>query len=221
VASPRPTRCHRQEPQLTSADSTTPTQGMHGLGPRNINQPYHEVIAVALFRTAISRNGMTARAGSWLARLRRTASSGSGFPGGDLADEHVTSSKPSRRSSARPRDPRRPSGAAMGEVLRRKRTDGGGRCPARTGDLLLVRREQMLRSTAVCHSMRSSSDFRHMAAALCCGLPLPQRFHMTASAFTRKRQWADGVGRHADTRRPALRRSPPFTPAFRQETLGG
>src|SRR5215203_2270627 len=33
-----------------------------------------------------------------------------------------------------------------------------GRCPARTGDLLLVRREQLLRSTAACRSDRSRSD---------------------------------------------------------------
>jgi hypothetical protein len=61
-----------------------------------------------------------------------------------------------------------------------------GRCPARTGDLLLVRREQLLRSTAVCRSDRSVSDFPPPAAALCCGLSLPQRFHMIAPACTRE-----------------------------------
>jgi hypothetical protein len=51
-----------------------------------------------------------------------------------------------------------------------------GRCPARTGDLLLVRREQRLPSTAACRSAHSASDLPHAAAALCCGLPLPNRF---------------------------------------------
>ena len=57
----------------------------------------------------------------------------------------------------------------------RPRADDG-RCPARTGDLLLVRREQLLRSTAACRSGRSPSDRPHITAAFCCGLPLPQRF---------------------------------------------
>jgi hypothetical protein len=39
--------------------------------------------------------------------------------------------------------------------------------------------EHLLRSTAVCHSVRSASDVPRVAAALCCGLSLPQRFHMT------------------------------------------
>ena len=60
---------------------------------------------------------------------------------------------------------------------RRKRTRENGRCPARTGDLLLVRREQMLRPAAVGRSNRSASDGPHLATALCCGLLLPERFH--------------------------------------------
>jgi hypothetical protein len=58
-----------------------------------------------------------------------------------------------------------------------------GGAPARTGDLLLVRREQLLRSTAAFGSGRSVSEESHLAAALCCGLPLPQRFHMVAARF--------------------------------------
>jgi hypothetical protein len=42
-----------------------------------------------------------------------------------------------------------------------------GRCPARTGDLLLVRREHVQRSAAVYRSGRSVSDLPHAAAALC------------------------------------------------------
>jgi hypothetical protein len=52
---------------------------------------------------------------------------------------------------------------------------------------LLERREQMLRATAACRSDRSTSDLPYAAAALCCGLSLPRRFH------TRRR------------RRPAIR----------------
>lgn len=66
-----------------------------------------------------------------------------------------------------------------------------GRCPDRTGDLLLVRGEQLLRSTAASHSDRSANDGPHVAAALCCGLPLPRRFHMIAPAFTRERHSRD------------------------------
>ena len=46
-----------------------------------------------------------------------------------------------REMSVRPR---------RGSRSLRKRTREYGRCPARTGDLLLVRREQLLRSTAAC-----------------------------------------------------------------------
>jgi len=31
-------------------------------------------------------------------------------------------------------------------------------------------------------------QFQHVSAALSCGLSLPQRFHMLAPAFTRKRR---------------------------------
>jgi hypothetical protein len=61
-----------------------------------------------------------------------------------------------------------------------------GRCPARTGDLLLVRREQLLRSTAVCRSGRSTSDLSPIAAALCCGLSLPRRFQVDAQETARR-----------------------------------
>jgi hypothetical protein len=79
-------------------------------------------------------------------------------------------------------------GARGGELVR-----VDGRCPARTGDLLLVRREHLLRSTAVCRSDRSVSDGTRIFAALCWGLSLPQRFHMIASAFTRN-QWRSREG---------------------------
>jgi hypothetical protein len=49
-----------------------------------------------------------------------------------------------------------------------------GRCPARTGDLLLVGHEQLLPSAAACRSDHSASDESHLAAALCCGLALPK-----------------------------------------------
>ena len=54
----------------------------------------------------------------------------------------------------------------------------------RTCDPLLRRREHLLRCTAVCRSSRSRSDLTHAAAALCCGLPLPPRFHVDPPAFT-------------------------------------
>ena len=41
--------------------------------------------------------------------------------------------------------------AAMAHAPLWKRVRGDGRCPARTGDLLLVRHEQLLRSAAACH----------------------------------------------------------------------
>jgi hypothetical protein len=82
------------------------------------------------------------------------------------------------------------SGQSTRAVPLQKRLRGDGRCPARTGDLLLVRREQVLPSAAVCRSHRSASDESHLPAALYCGLSLPQRFHMIGRAFTRKQQRA-------------------------------
>jgi hypothetical protein len=58
----------------------------------------------------------------------------------------------------------------------------------RTTDLTIMSREHLLPSAAACRSSRSANDVPHMAAAFCCGLPLPERFHMIAPAFTRKRQ---------------------------------
>jgi len=52
----------------------------------------------------------------------------------------------------------------------RKRTREDGRCPARTGDLLLVRRERVLRRTAVCCSGRPVGDVVRIRAVLRCGL---------------------------------------------------
>jgi hypothetical protein len=69
------------------------------------------------------------------------------------------------------------SASAVSAAPLPKRTREDGRCPARTGDLLLVRREHVLPSTAVCRSGRSPSDSPRIPAALCCGLPLPERFH--------------------------------------------
>jgi hypothetical protein len=77
------------------------------------------------------------------------------------------------------RAPRAPNSERLiADAPLRKRTRGDGRCPARTGDLLLVRREQVLRSTAPGRSGRSASD------PMCCALlrfvaskPLPhERF---------------------------------------------
>ena len=62
-----------------------------------------------------------------------------------------------------------------------------GRCPARTGDLLLVRREQPLRSIAACRSACSASDIARICAALCCGVSLPERFHMKLVKVRKKR----------------------------------
>jgi hypothetical protein len=54
----------------------------------------------------------------------------------------------------------------------------------RTCDPLLRRGEHLLRSTAACRSVCSASDGPRIAAAFCCGLPLPQRFHVDPPAFT-------------------------------------
>jgi hypothetical protein len=67
------------------------------------------------------------------------------------------------------RDEQRRSGASGGELARED-----ARCPARTGDLLLVRREQLLPSTAASRSVRSASDVPHLAAALCCRSSRPR-----------------------------------------------
>ena len=56
----------------------------------------------------------------------------------------------------------------------------------RTRDLTIMRREQLLRSTAAYRSVGLCEPCRAVAAAVCCGLPLPQRFHMIAPAFARK-----------------------------------
>src|SRR5215208_2530841 len=58
-----------------------------------------------------------------------------------------------------------------------------GRCPARTGDLLLVRRKHLPRSTGACRSDRTTSGGSLVAAAFCCGFPLPKRFQVSASTF--------------------------------------
>ena len=96
-----------------------------------------------------------------------------------------------------------PSADAMTNIPLRKRRRGDGRCPARTGDLLLVRREHLLRSTAVCRSNRSASDKPHSS---CCVLlrfaaskPLPDALQPreSAGAFTR-----EGHSRGRPTRLP-------------------
>jgi hypothetical protein len=73
----------------------------------------------------------------------------------------------------------------MAAIPLRKRppVDAPGR--TRTCDPLLRRREQLLRSTATCRSGRSTSDGPHIAAAFCCGLPLPPRFHVDPPGFTK------------------------------------
>ncbi len=73
-----------------------------------------------------------------------------------------------------------------------------GRCPARTGDLLLVRREQLLRSTAVCRSVRLASHEPHIAAAVCCSLLLPERFHKLASVGSDSVRAPDCMCRRSD-----------------------
>ena len=76
-----------------------------------------------------------------------------------------------------------PSATAMADIPLRKRPpeDAPGR--TRTCDPLLRRREHLLRSTAASRQDRSASDGPHITAALCCGLPLPQRFHWSCSRW--------------------------------------
>ena len=83
----------------------------------------------------------------------------------------------------------RPVAASAGGAPKAGSEDG--RCPARTGDLLLVRREHLLRSTAVCRSGRSASDGPRLAAAallrFVASTALPQESR-GAPALTRKRK---------------------------------
>jgi hypothetical protein len=81
-----------------------------------------------------------------------------------------------------------PPFAAMAAIRLEADSRADGRCLARTGDLLLVRREQLLRSTAACRSVSSASDVPRISAALCCGLSLPRCFHALAPGFTRRRK---------------------------------
>jgi hypothetical protein len=67
-------------------------------------------------------------------------------------------------------------------ITLRKRPPGDGPGRTRTCDPLLRRREHLLRATAPCRSSRSASDGSHTAAAFCCGLPLPPRFHVDPPA---------------------------------------
>ena len=76
------------------------------------------------------------------------------------------------------------SAAAMAEIPLPKRPRGDAPGRTRTCDPLLRRREQVLRSAAACRSVCSTSDGPHIAAASCCGLPLPPRFHVDPPAFT-------------------------------------
>jgi hypothetical protein len=109
------------------------------------------------------------------------------------------------------------SAPAMADIPLPKRPpeDAPGR--TRTCDPLLRRREHLLRSTAACRSVRSASDRPQIAAALCCGLPLPRRFQMSAQksqvdvmppvkAIGRRREcWALPPGDTvAQSRSPAL-----------------
>src|SRR5215207_10184959 len=67
--------------------------------------------------------------------------------------------QPSQPRGRKPDEPLLPATrrrtSVMSGVPPRKRTRRDGRCPARTGDLLGVRREQLLRSAAVCRSSSS------------------------------------------------------------------
>ena len=81
--------------------------------------------------------------------------------------------------------------AAIADVPRRKRSREDGRCPARTGDLLLVRRERVPRSTAACPWCRSASGLSVVATALAVC-----RFH---GASTRSRSTASSTGAFASS----------------------
>ena len=59
-----------------------------------------------------------------------------------------------------------------------------GRCLARTGDLLLVRREQVVRFAAGSRSGGSTSDPSPAGTALCCGLPFPKTLPQRVAART-------------------------------------
>ena len=63
-----------------------------------------------------------------------------------------------------------------------------GRCPARTGDLLLVSASSCCGLLPPVARTARRAMKRHIAAALCCGLSLPRRFHMSAPAFTRREE---------------------------------
>ena len=79
-----------------------------------------------------------------------------------------------------------------------KRPPGDAPGRTRTCDPLLRRREHLLRSTAACRSVCSTSDGPHIAAALCCGLPLPPRFHWSRS------RWAELPRSRSHTKGAAL-----------------
>src|SRR5215208_5146917 len=96
--------------------------------------------------------------------------------------------------------------------LREKAGRGDGRCPARTGDLLLERREQLLRSTAACRSLCSASDVWHLTPAVCCGVPLPDRFHVMASASA---VTGSPAGAHGARPQPSTRQMPTLVVALR------
>ena len=113
-----------------------------------------------------------------------------------------------RASTTRPQHDRdMPVRPRRGSRSLRKRTREDGRCPARTGDLLLVRREQLLRSAAVCRSeplgercpaqlLRSAAVCRFQAAstsALQCRAMPPLSRKGSSKWITRSGRCAEGA----------------------------
>jgi hypothetical protein len=90
------------------------------------------------------------------------------------------------------------SGAEVTDIPLPKRPPGDAPGRTRTCDPLLRRREHLLRSTAASRSDRPASDGPHITAALCCGLPLPQRFHWSRS------RWAELPRSRSHTKGAAL-----------------
>jgi hypothetical protein len=109
------------------------------------------------------------------------------------------SSPPGRRDASRFHDAStapfgiRLSAAAGADIPLPKRPPDDAPGRTRTCDPLLRRREHLLRSTAACRSACATSDGPHIAAAFCCGLPLPPRFHvdppLSRKAIAKSASW--------------------------------
>ena len=105
----------------------------------------------------------------------------------DLQDQHAPP-----RASAR-------LGAGQEVVRTSPRGARDGRCPDRTGDLLLVRNAARVRRP-VCCVPNSAHETRAFPLACCCGLLLPGRFPRRSFAlgYTRAATggWSESVGVH-------------------------